>query len=93
MHDLDTVDVACGQFVHRHHILRVMVFDLQQVGNLPVGFLRQIAAYLHIDPLVPPHGHEVDLLGGVFADVNIIDYKKKCVMILRLQECYMILGK
>ena len=22
MHDLDTVDVACGQFVQRHHIFR-----------------------------------------------------------------------
>ena len=52
MHDLDTVDVACGQFVQRYYIFRVMVFDLQQVGNLPVGFLRQIAAYLHIDALI-----------------------------------------
>ena len=44
MHDLDTVDVACGQFVHRHHIFRVMVFDFKQVCDFPVGFLRQIAA-------------------------------------------------
>ena len=40
-----------------------MVFDLQQVGNLPVGFLRQIAAHLHINALIPPDGHKVDLLG------------------------------
>ena len=72
MHDFDPIDIACGQFVQRYDIFRVMVFDLQQVGNLPVGFLRQIAAYLHIDPLVPSHSHEVDLLGGVFADIHII---------------------
>ena len=29
MHDLDTVDVARGQFVQRHHIFRVMIFDLK----------------------------------------------------------------
>ncbi len=72
MHDLDTVDVACGQFVQRYDIFRVMVSDFQQVGNLTVRLLWQIAAHLHIDPLVPPHGYEVDLLGCIFADIYII---------------------
>lgn len=72
MHDFDPIDIACGQFVQRYYIFRIMVFNLQQVGDLPVGFLRQIAAHLHIDPLIPPHGYEVDLLGGVFADIHII---------------------
>lgn len=66
MHDPDTIDVACGQFVQRYYILRIMVFDFQQVGDFPVRFLRQIAAHLHINALVPPHDHEVDFLGGVF---------------------------
>ena len=62
MHDFDPIDIAWGQFVQRYDIFRVMVFDLQQVGNLPVGFLRQIAAYLHIDPLVPSHSHEAEAI-------------------------------
>gem|GEM_PF-2023521 len=77
MHDLDTVDIACGQFIQRYYIFRVMVFDLKQVGNLSVGFLRQIAAHLHIEPFVPPHGHKVNLLGGVFADIHIIALTSK----------------
>lgn len=65
MHDLDTIDVARGQFVQRYYIFRVMVFNFQQIGDLSVGFLRQIAAHLHIDPLIPPHSYKVYLLGSV----------------------------
>ena len=34
MHNLDSIDIACGQFIQRYYIFRVMVFDLKQVGNL-----------------------------------------------------------
>ena len=52
MHDPDSVDVACSQFVQRYNIFRVVVPDLKQVGNLTIGIFRQIAAYLHIDALI-----------------------------------------
>lgn len=55
-----------------YHNEELMVFDLQQVDDFLARFLRQIAAHLHIDPLVPSHSHEVYLLGGVFANIHII---------------------
>lgn len=29
MHDLDSIDIARSQFIHRYHIFGVVVFDLQ----------------------------------------------------------------
>ena len=51
MHDLHAVDIACGKFVKGYDILGIVVFDFKQICNLSVGFLRQIAAHLHIDTL------------------------------------------
>ena len=52
MHDPDSVDMACSQFVQCYDIFRVVIPDLKQVGNLTIGIFRQIAAYLHIDELI-----------------------------------------
>ena len=52
MHDTDSVDVACSQFVQCYDIFRVVILDLKQVGNLTIGIFMQIAAYLHIDALI-----------------------------------------
>lgn len=52
MHDPDSVDIACSQFVQRYNVFRVVISDLKQVGNLPIGIFRQIAAHLHIDALI-----------------------------------------
>ena len=79
MHDLDTVDIACGQFVHRHHILRVMVFDFKQVGNLTIGIFRQIAAYLHIESFIPSHRNKVNFFGCVFSDDSANPFSEKVV--------------
>ncbi len=45
MLNLHAVDIACSKPVKHYYIFRVMVFNLKQVSNLPVEFLRQIAAY------------------------------------------------
>ena len=77
MHDLDSIDIAGDQFVHRYHIFRIVVLDLKEIGDLTVRALRQIAANLYIDPFIPPHGNKVDLLGGVFADIHIVAFPPK----------------
>ena len=45
MHNLHAIDVSCGQFVQRYHIFGVVVFDFKEIGDLPIRFLRQPAAY------------------------------------------------
>ena len=34
MHYLDAVDVSLGQFIQRHHILGIVVFDFQLICDL-----------------------------------------------------------
>lgn len=55
MHNLHTVDIACGELVKGYDILGVVILDFEQIGNHAVGFLRQIAAHLHIDTLIAPY--------------------------------------
>lgn len=67
MYDFHSIDIACGQLVQCDHIFGVMIFNFQQIGNLTVSLLRQIAAHLHTDTLVAPHSHKVDLFCLVLA--------------------------
>lgn len=60
MYDLHTVNIACGKLIKCYDILGVVVFDFKQAGNLSVGFLRQITAYLYIDTLVTSYRHKGD---------------------------------
>ena len=34
MHYLNSVDVSIGQFIQRHHIFGIVVFDFQQIRDL-----------------------------------------------------------
>ena len=36
MHDLHAIDISCGQFIQRYHIFRIVVFDFEEIGNLPI---------------------------------------------------------
>ncbi len=54
-----------------------MIFDLKQVGNFPIGFLRQITTYLYIDSFITPHSHKVNFLIRIFTDINIIALSSK----------------
>ena len=41
MHNLYTVDIACGKLVKGHDILGVVILDFQQIRNLTVRFHRE----------------------------------------------------
>ncbi len=62
MHDLHAVVIASCQIIQRYHIFRIMVFDFEQIGSLPVRFLRQLSAHLNVDALVTPHCHKINVL-------------------------------
>ena len=72
MHDLDPVDIPCGQFIQRYHIFRIVVFDFEEIGNLPIRFLWQPAAHLNVDTLVALHCHKVNFFRFVFSDIDLI---------------------
>ena len=40
MHDLHAIDISCRQLIQRYHIFRIVVFDFEEIGNLPIRFLR-----------------------------------------------------
>ena len=68
----DSVDIAGGQFVQGHYVFGVVIPDFQEIGDLPVRFLRQVAAYLDVNAFVLPHCHKVDLSGPILADIDLI---------------------
>ena len=36
MHDLHAIDISCRQRIQRYHIFRIVVFDFEEIGNLPI---------------------------------------------------------
>ena len=72
MHNFHPVDISCGQLIQRYHIFRVVVFDFEEIGNLPIRFLRQPAAHLNVDTLVALHRHKINLFRFIFPDINFI---------------------
>ena len=72
MYDLHAVDIPAGQFVHRHHIFGIMVLNLQKIGNLPIGFLWQPAAYLDVDALVASHRYKINFFCPVLSGIKLI---------------------
>ena len=74
MHDLNTVDISGSQFVQRYYIFWIVVFDFKEIGNLPVGFLRQSAAHLNINTLITANRYKVYLFCLVFSDIDIIAF-------------------
>ena len=74
MNDPDTVLNSRVHFVQRHHIFRIMIFDLHQVHDLAVGIFRQLHADLHIHPLVAAVGNKVDLFRVVLPDEHLIAF-------------------
>lgn len=66
MHDLHTIDISCRQLIQRYHIFRIVVFDFEEIGNLPIRLLRQPAAHLNVDTLVALHCHKVNFFRFVF---------------------------
>lgn len=72
MYDFYAIEISCGQFVQRDHIFGVVIFDFKEIGNLPIRLLRQPAAYLNIDTLIPLHRHKINLFRLVFSDIDLI---------------------
>ena len=52
MHDLHAIDISCRQLIQRYHIFRIVVFDFEEIDNLPIRFLRQPATNLNVDCLL-----------------------------------------
>lgn len=72
MHDFNTVDISSSQFVRRYYIFGVVIFNFKEIGNLPIGFLRQSAAYLNINTLVTANRYEINLFCFIFTNIDII---------------------
>lgn len=72
MHNLHSVYIPCSQIVKRYYIFGVVVLNFKQIGNFPVGFLRQIAADLHIYSFVTPRSYKNNFFGGIFPDIYIV---------------------
>ena len=72
MHNFHPVDISCRQLIQRYHIFRIVVFDFEEIGNLPIRFLWQPAAHLNVDTLVALHRHKINLFRFIFPDINFI---------------------
>ena len=59
--------------VKGHYIFGVVIFDFKQIGNLTVGFLRQITAHLHINTLVAPYCHKVNFFRFINKEDWLVD--------------------
>ncbi len=70
MHDLHAIDISCRQRIQRYHIFRIVVFDFEEIGNLPIRFLRQPAAHLNVDTLVALHCHKINFLCFILSDLR-----------------------
>ena len=66
MHNFHPVDISCGQLIQRYHIFRIVVFDFEEIGNLPIRLLRQPAAHLNVDTLVAPQRHKINSFVSFF---------------------------
>ena len=69
MHDFNAVDISGGKFVQRYNIFRIVVFDFEEIGNLPIRFLWQPAAHLNVDTLVTLHRHKINFFRFIFANL------------------------
>ena len=87
MYDLRTIYIACGKLVKRYDIFGVVILDFVQVGNLPVRFLWQIAAHLHIDALIAPCRYEVNYFRFVFFNIDLIVFSAKFKVHNVFQHC------
>ncbi len=62
MPDFHTVNISSRQLIQSNYIFRITVFYFQKICYFPVRFLRQIAAYLYINPFIPAYSYKINFL-------------------------------
>ncbi len=72
MDDPNAILVVCIKAVCGDHVFGVVVLDLHEIADFPIGVLRQLDTDLDIDLLITPDADEVDLFGGMLPNVDLI---------------------